>query len=86
MNELPETTRTLLNAVAKCGEIRRVCIRSQQIEFFPAKTRCTSARIQEAGISDLVQRFVTHSLSKSVEHHFRLGSYDITGNEPKILK
>lgn len=83
---LPQTTTTLLNAVAQCGEIKRVCIRDQQIEFFPCKTRCTGKRIVEAGISDLVQRFVTYSLSKSVAHHFRIGSYDITGGEIKILK
>ena len=84
--DLPSTTITLLNAVAKCGEIRRVCIRAQQIEYFPARTRCTGDMIHEAGISDLVQRFVTNALSKSVAHHFRLGSYDITGEEIKVLK
>lgn len=84
--KLPQVTTDLLNAVAKCGEIRRVCIREQQIEYFPCKTRLTGSRIEEAGISDLVQRFVTHSLSKSVAHHFRVGSYDISGKDILVLR
>lgn len=84
--KLPQVTTDLLNAVAKCGEIRRVCIREQQIEYFPCKTRLTGQRIQDAGISDLVQRFVTHSLSKSVSHHFRIGSYDLSSGNILVLR
>lgn len=76
--QLPPTTEALLNAVGKCGEIRRVCIRAQQIEYFPCRTRLTGERIEAAGISDLVQLFVNHSTSKKVAHHFRIGSYDLT--------
>lgn len=83
--QLPPTTEALLNAVAKCGEIRRVCIRAQQIEYFPCRTRCTGERIVESGIGDLVQLFMTHSTSKKVAHHFRLGSYELTSNGIKIL-
>ena len=86
MIDLPQTTKTLLEAVAKCGEIERVCIRPQQIEYFPCNTRKTGQNIVDSGIGDLVQRFVTHRLSKTVAAHFRLGSYDISGKEIKVLK
>lgn len=84
-DKVPPTTEALLNAVAKCGEIRRVCIREQQIEYFPCRTRLTGKRVIDAGISDLVQLFVTHSTSKKVADHFRIGSYELTSNGFKIL-
>ncbi len=75
---IPDTTRALLAALQKEGEVRRVVIAKEQIMFFPGRTRSTSRFIEEAGIADLIQRFVTHSTSKSVADHFRLGSYELT--------
>ncbi len=86
MQNLPETTLKLLSAVMLCGSIERVYILPKRIVYFPCNTRRTGENIRDAGISDLVQRFVTHSLSKSVAHHFREGAYSLKGGKIEILK
>lgn len=86
MITLPETTIILLNAVMKCGTVRTVHILPERIVYIPANTRCTSSNIMEAGIGDLVQRFVTHSLTKSVSEHFRQGAYSLRGGKIEVLK
>ena len=86
MKELPETTLLLLNAVMKCGAIHTVHILPERIVYIPTNTRCTSENIMEAGIGDLVQRFVTHSLTKTVSEHFRQGAYSLRGGKIEILK
>lgn len=86
MEQLPETTLKLLQAVSLCGHIERVHILPKRIVYFPSNTRQTGQRIEDAGIADLVQRFVTHSLSKSVAHHFREGAYCLKRGTIKILK
>lgn len=86
MNELPETTLILLTAVMKCGSIHTVHILPERIVYFPTNTRCTSDNIQDAGIGDLVQRFVTHSLTHTVSEHFREGAYSLKGGKIEILK
>jgi len=86
MNDLPETTLKLLNAVMKCGAIHTVHILPERIVYLPTNTRCTSENILEAGIGDFVQRHVTHSLTKSVSEHFRQGAYSLKGGKIEILK
>lgn len=85
MNELPETTIKLLNAVMKCGSIHTVHILPERIVYFPTNTRCTADNIYEAGIGDLVQRFVTHTTTKKVAEHFREGKYSLKGGQIEIL-
>jgi len=86
MEQLPETTLKLLLAVMTCGAIHTVHILPERIVYMPTNTRCTSENIWNAGIGDLVQRFVTHTLSKSVAHHFREGAYSLKGGKIEILK
>ena len=86
MNDLPETTLKLLNAVMKRGAIHTVHILPERIVYIPTNTRCTSENILEAGIGDLVQRFVTHSLTHTVSEHFRQGAYSLKGNKIEIIK
>ena len=86
MNQLPETTTILLNAVMKCGTVQTVHILPERIVYIPSNTRWTSSDIMEAGIGDLVQRHVTHSLTKSVSEHFRHGAYSLRGGKIEIIK
>ena len=86
MKDLPETTLILLNAVMKCGSIHTVHILPERIVYIPTNSRCTSDNIWDAGISDLVQRYVTHSLTHTVSDHFRQGAYSLRGGKIEILK
>lgn len=86
MEQLPETTLKLLTAVMKCGAIHTVHILPERIVYIPTNTRCTSENILEAGIGDLVQRHVTHTLTHTVSEHFRQGAYSLKGGKIEIIK
>jgi len=76
----------LLTAVMRCGAIQTVHILPERIVYFPCNTRCTGDNIREAGISDLVQRHVTHTLTHTVSEHFRQGAYSLKGGKIEIIK
>lgn len=82
---IPETTARLLAAIQNCGNVSKVIISRGQITYLPIKTRETSPAIEQAGLSDMVQAFVTTSLRKSVEAHFRLGTYDVSGRNQIVI-
>lgn len=94
--KLPETTAKLLEAVrglrgtSEKVTVKKVIIsddgRNGGIDYLPFKSKFTSAAIERAGISDLVQRYCFQCTRHTVEKHFRPGVYDVSGREIKIIR
>jgi hypothetical protein len=93
---IPDTTYKLLEAIRKLHgtsasvNVKKVIIsddgRNGGIDYFPVKSRFTSAAIEQAGISDLVQLYLFQCTRHTVKKHFRPGVYDVSGAEIKIIK
>ncbi len=94
--QIPETTAKLLEAIRGLNgtsdrvNVRRVIIsedgRHGGIDYLPFKSKFTSAAIDRAGISELVQRYSFQSTRRDVAEHFRPGVYDVSGSQVKIIE
>lgn len=92
---IPETTLRLLEAVRDLNgtseklNVSRVIISGHgktPIDYLPMKSKFTSGAIEQAGISDLVQRYCFECTRQSVAAHFRKGVYDVSGRDIRVIE